>query len=171
VKPANVKTANTKTANIHASCALIGRHGVLILGESGAGKSDLLLRLMDEGGKLVADDRIELYAAKGRLCARAPKSIAGLIEVRGLGIVAQAFAKKAVLALVVRLGVPKDLAERLPEPAFFEPPEGLGRTKAVPLIVLDGTAASAPARLRLALKAVTKGLIREGFNPSGTNPK
>jgi len=50
-----VKPTNVKTANIHASCALIGRHGVLILGESGAGKSDLLLRLMDEGGKLVAN--------------------------------------------------------------------------------------------------------------------
>jgi len=146
---------------------MIGRHGVLILGESGQGKSDLLLRLMDEGGKLVADDRAELYAAKGRLCARAPKSIAGLIEVRGLGIVAQPFAKNAVLALAVRLGTP----ERLPEPVFFEPPEGLGRTKAIPLMVLDGTAAAAPARLRLALKAVTKGLIREGFNPSGSKPK
>ena len=156
-----------KTGNIHACCALIGRHGVLIMGESGQGKSDLLLRLMDEGGKLVADDRAELYAAKGRLCARAPKSIAGLIEVRGLGIVAQPFAKNAVLALAVRLGEP----QRLPEPAFFQPPEGLGRTKAVPLIVLDGTAASAPARLRLVLKAVTKGLIREGFNPPGSNPK
>ena len=160
-----------KAANIHASCALIGRHGVLILGESGAGKSDLLLRLMDEGGKLVADDRTELYAVKGQLRARAPQSIAGLIEVRGLGIVAQPFAKSAVLALAVRLGTPKDFSGRLPEPAFFEPPEGLGRTKAIPLIVLDGTAASAPARVRLALKAVTKGLIRQGFNPSGSKPK
>ncbi|HEY5083403.1 MAG TPA: HPr kinase/phosphatase C-terminal domain-containing protein [Rhizomicrobium sp.] len=160
-----------KTANIHASCALIGRHGVLILGESGAGKSDLLLQLMDEGGRLVADDRSELYAVKGRLCARAPKSIAGLIEVRGLGIVAQPFAKSAVLALAVRLGAPTDFPERLPEPAFFQPPEGLGRAKAIPLIVLDGTAASAPARLRLALKAVTKSLIRQGFNPSGSKPK
>jgi hypothetical protein len=153
--------------NIHASCALVGRHGVLILGESGQGKSDLLLRLMDDGAKLVADDRTELYAARGRLCARAPKSIAGLIEVRGLGIIAQPFAKSAVLALAVRLGTP----ERLPEPAFFEPPAGFGRTKAVPLIVLDGRAASAPARIRLALKAVTRGLIREGFNLPGTNPK
>jgi hypothetical protein len=160
-----------KTANIHASCAAIGSpgalNGVLILGESGLGKSDLLLRLMDEGAKLVADDRTELYTAKGRLCARAPKSIAGLIEVRGLGIVAQPFAKRAVLALAVRLGTP----ERLPERAFFQPPDGLGRTKAIPLIVLDGRAASATARIRLAIKAATKGLIREGFNLPGTNPK
>ena|SRR5215469_15183531 len=146
--------------NIHASCAMIGRRGVLILGESGQGKSDLLLRLMDEGARLVADDRTELYVTKGRLMARAPKSIAGLMEVRGLGIVAQPFAKSAAVALAVRLGV----SERLPENAFFEPPPGLAKAKAVPLIVLDGRASSAPARVRLALRAFAKGLIREDFN-------
>ena len=146
---------------------MIGRQGVLILGESGAGKSDLLLRLMDDGAKLVADDRTELYVSKGRLCARPPKSIAGLMEVRGLGIVAQPFAKSAIVAMVVRLGAP----ERLPEPAFFEPPPGLAKAKAVPLIVLDGRTASAPARVRLALDAFAKGLIREDFNAPGHKPK
>ena len=160
-----------RTVNIHASCAAIGRQGVLILGESGQGKSDLLLRLMDEGAKLVADDRTELYALQGRLCARAPKSIAGLIEVRGLGILTRPFAKSAGLALAVRLSTPECTPERLPEPAFFEPPAGLGRTKAIPLIVLDGGAASAPARLRLALKAFARGLIRDPFNLPGTNLK
>ena len=160
-----------KSVNIHAGCAAIGRHGVLkgvlILGESGSGKSDLLLRLMDEGARLVADDRTELYVANGRLSARAAKSIAGLMEVRGFGIVAQPFAKSVGLALAVRLGV----AERMPAPAFYAPPEGLSHAKPVPLIVLDGAAASAPARVRLALKAFSKGLIREGFNLPGTNPK
>ena len=163
--------SNLKSRNIHASCAMVGRQGVLLLGDSGQGKSDLLLRLMDDGARLVADDRTELYAAKGRLMARAPQSIAGLVEVRGLGIVAQPFAKNAPVALAVRLGTPKDFAERLPEPAFFAPPEGLGRSKPVPLIVLDGQAASAPARIRLALKTFAKGLIREGFNLPGNNPK
>lgn len=65
-----MKVSNLKIANIHASCVAIGAKGVLILGESGAGKSDLALRLMDEGARLVADDRTELYAAKGRLMAR-----------------------------------------------------------------------------------------------------
>jgi hypothetical protein len=165
-----------KSVNIHAGCVAVGRQGalkgVLILGESGSGKSDLLLRLMDEGARLVADDRTELYVANSRLLARAPKSIAGLMEVRGLGIVAQPFAKSVALALAVRLGVAKDiLPGRMPAPAFYAPPEGLARAKPVPLIVLDGAAASAPARVRLALKAFAKGLIREGFNVDGSNPK
>jgi hypothetical protein len=155
------------STNIHASCAVIGQAGILILGESGAGKSDLLLRLMDDGAKLVADDRTELYMRNGRLHARAPKSIAGLMEVRGLGIVARPFAKSAALALAVRLGAP----ERMPAPAFYAPPEGLARTKPVPLIALEPNAASAPARVRLALKAFSRGLIREGFNLPGKNPK
>lgn len=162
-----MKAVDLKFGNIHASCALIGAQGVLILGDSGQGKSDLLLRLMDEGARLVADDRTELYVAKGRLCARAPQSIAGLMEVRGLGIIAQPFARSASLALAVRLG----MSERLPEPGFFEPPVGLPKAKPVPQIVLDGTAPSAPARIRLALKAFGKGLIRGGFNVSGNNPK
>jgi len=163
------------SVNIHASCAAVGRQGaskgILILGESGAGKSDLLLRLMDGGAELVADDRTELYVTKGRLSARAPKSIAGLIEVRGLGIVARPFARSVAIALAVRLGPPKDFPGRMPAPAFFTPPEGLPKAKPVPLIVVDGFAASAPARVRLALKAFAKSLIREGFNVDGSNPK
>jgi hypothetical protein len=162
-----MRADNLRTANIHASCAVVGRDGVLILGESGIGKSDLLLRLIDGGAKLLADDRTELYVAKAKLSARAPSSIAGLMEVRGLGIVALPFAKSASLTLAVRLGT----AERLPQPLFFEPPAGLPKAKPLPLIVLDGMAASAPARIQLALKAFAKGLIREGFNVSGNNPK
>ncbi len=153
--------------NIHASCAAIGARGVLILGNSGQGKSDLLLRLMDEGAKLVADDRTELFAQKGRLMARAPQSIAGLIEVRGLGVVARPFRKKVALALAVRLGEP----ERMPESAFYQTPAGLEWTKALPLIVLDGRMTSATARVRLALEAFAKDLIRQDFNLPGTNPK
>ena len=161
-----------KTANIHASCVAIGAKGVLILGDSGAGKSDLALRLMDAGARLVADDRTELYAAKGRLVARAPASIAGLIEVRGLGIVARPFRKNVDLALVVQLGAPIDLGDRrLPDPAFYLPPKGLGAVRPVALIILDGSAPSAPAKIRLALEAFTKGLIRQGFNPSYPSQK
>ena len=82
-----------RTVNIHASCVAIGTKGVLILGDSGAGKSDLALRLIDDGARLVADDRTELYVSRDALYAQAPKSIAGLIEVRGLGIVALPFRK------------------------------------------------------------------------------
>jgi HPr kinase/phosphorylase len=153
--------------NIHASCVALGTMGVLILGESGAGKSDLVLRLIDEGAVLVADDRTDLYVAKGRLSARAPKSIAGLIEVRGLGLIAQPFRKSAILALTVRLGT----SERLPKPAFYSPPEGLGAAQLVPLMIVKANAASASARIRLALKAFGRGLFAHDINPSQNNPK
>ena len=146
--------------NIHASCVAIAGKGVLLLGESGAGKSDLALRLVDDGAHLVADDRTELYVAKGRICARAPKSNAGLMEMRGLGIVALPFAKSTVLALAVEVG---KSSRRLPEPAFFAP---LKEAKPVPLIRLDGRLSSAPARIRLALKAFDKSLFRGTFNPT-----
>ena len=162
-----MKAGVKNTANIHAGCVALGNKGILILGESGTGKSDLMLRLMDEGAKLVADDRTELYVARGRLCARAPESIAGLIEVRGLGIIAQHFVTRAGVALAVRLGKP----ERLPEPQFFQPPPGISPAKAVPLIVLDGGHTSATARLRLALKAYAGNMFRQTFNAKANMPK
>ena len=152
-----------KIVNIHASCVAIGAKGVLILGESGAGKSDLTLRLIDDGGKLVADDRTELYLMRGALCARAPKSIAGLLEVRGLGVIAQPNRRSVTLALAARLGAS---VGRLPDPAFYTPPAPLRMAKPLPFIMLDGAAPSAPARIRLALAAFTKGLFRDDFNPT-----
>jgi hypothetical protein len=152
-----------KTVNIHADCVAIGTRGVLILGDSGAGKSDLALRLIDAGAKLVADDRTELYLARGRLCARAPKTIAGLIEVRGLGVIALPFAKNVSLDLAVKLGVP---AKRLPDAHFYAPPAPLKLVKPLPFIMLDGTAPSAPARIRIALASFAKDLFRDDFNPT-----
>jgi HPr kinase/phosphorylase len=152
-----------KSVNIHASCVAIGQKGVLILGDSGAGKSDLSLRLIDDGAKLVADDRVELYLARGALCARAPKSITGLIEVRGLGVIALPCRETVRLTLAVKLGA---MAKRLPDAAFYTPPAPLRMAKSLPFITLDGAMPSAPARIRLALAAFTKGLFREDFNPT-----
>jgi HPr kinase/phosphorylase len=152
-----------KIVNVHASCVALGTKGVLIFGDSGAGKSDLALRLIDGGAKLVADDRTELFVSRGRLCARAPKTIAGLIEVRGLGIVALPSAGHATIALAVKLGMP---SKRLPETALFQPPAPLRPVQCPPVIVLDSAMASAPARIRLALTAFRKGLLRDNFNPT-----
>jgi hypothetical protein len=149
-----------QSTNVHASCVALGRKGVLLLGPSGAGKSDLALRLMDDGARLVADDRTDLYVRHGKLFARAPASIAGLIEVRGLGIIARPFAKTAPVVLAVRLG---GKTARLPPPEFYAP---LKSAKPVPLIALDAAAASAPARIRLALAAFSEGLFRDSFNPN-----
>src|SRR3546814_3116989 len=73
--------------NIHASCVAPGHGGVLILGQSGQGKSDLALRLMDRGARLVADDRCDIWHERGRLWCRPPETLAGKIEVRGIGII------------------------------------------------------------------------------------
>lgn len=122
---------------IHGSCAARNGAGVLLLGPPGSGKSDLVLRLLDRGFVLVADDRVEIDAG----LARAPAALAGLLEVRGLGILRLPFLPAARLALAVSLTGP---FPRLPVPAR-EPVTGL------PLIAVDAAAPSAPARVALAL--------------------
>jgi HPr kinase/phosphorylase len=122
---------------IHASCVARGEAGVLLLGPPGAGKSDLVLRLLDHGFSLVADDRVQIENG----IARAPFGLAGMLEVRGLGIVSLPYAEQARLALVVDLA---GTAPRLPEPARDE-------RFGLPIVVVDPAAAGAPARIRLAL--------------------
>ncbi len=147
-------------ANIHASCVAIGRRGVLLLGKSGAGKSDLALRLIDQGAVLVADDRVILWVEKGALYARAPATIKGMLEIRSLGIVAFPARAKVKVALVIRLGQED---ARLPRQAFYRPPAPLAPKTAVPEILLDGRFASAPAKIRAALAAFSRGLFRDTF--------
>jgi RNase adaptor protein for sRNA GlmZ degradation len=133
---------------IHATCVALDGRGVLLRGASGSGKSDLALRLIDEGALLVADDQTEIGEEQGRLVARAPATLAGRLEVRGLGIVNQPALVSAPLALLVDL-VPPTAVERLPE----ERQERLcGRD--LPAIALDPFAASAVAKIRLALEQV-----------------
>src|SRR3546814_15303755 len=72
---------------VHATCIAIDGRGILLRGPSGSGKSDLALRLIDGGALLVADDQVILTEADGELTASAPATIAGRMEVRGIGIV------------------------------------------------------------------------------------
>ena len=107
--------------NIHASCVCLNNKGILILGESGLGKSDLSLRLiMEQGAKLVADDRVDLENINGQIMASAPKILQGLLEVRGLGIIHQPFIKDVPINLIVRLVNHYKDVERLPDPVFYE---------------------------------------------------
>ena len=138
--------------NVHATCVALrlGRtwRGVLLRGPSGAGKSDLALRLVDEGGRLVADDRTDLAVRGGRLVATPPTTIAGLLEVRGLGIVAlprPRLAARVEVTLLVDLVAPKRI-ERMPQPAREKV---MGVT--LPVLALAPFEASAAAKLRLAL--------------------
>ena len=122
---------------VHGSCAARDGAGVLLLGPAGAGKSDLLLRLLDRGFTLVADDRVEIEQG----LARPAPALAGLLEVRGLGIVRLPFVAPVRLALAVALGRP---AARLPVPARYEP-------AGLPMLTVDAAAPSAAAVVALAL--------------------
>jgi hypothetical protein len=147
--------------NIHASCVAIGNKGVLLLGKSGAGKSDLALRLIDGGAKLVADDRTILFVKNGALHARAPASIRGLLEIRGAGIIELPARDQVRLALAVMLG---QEGSRLPEPQFYPAPIALQLNTKLPQIALDARFASTPAKIRAALTAFSQAAFRDNFN-------
>lgn len=96
--------------NVHATGVLLDGRGILLRGPSGAGKSLLALELLDRYalagrlGLLLADDRVDLERVDGHVTMHAPEAIAGLIELRGRGIVRRPFAETAPLSLVVDLG-------------------------------------------------------------------
>ena len=127
---------------VHASCIAIRGRAVLIEGPSGSGKSDLALRLIDRGAALISDDYTALVMTDGILIASAPDTIAGKIEVRGIGIVAMPPAPPCPVALLVRSGTP----DRMPEPATCAMAD-----IAVPVIVLSLLESSAPLKVELAL--------------------
>src|SRR5262245_39680489 len=131
----------------HASCVELSRIGVVLLGPSGSGKSDLALRLIDGGARLVADDRVVVERHGERLIARPPEPIAGLIELRGLGIMRVDHCPSSPLGLVVELGSDQP-AQRLPERTTYQL---LG--VALPRLQLDPRTPSACAKIRLALAA------------------
>jgi serine kinase of HPr protein (carbohydrate metabolism regulator) len=139
---------------IHGVCVDIGGTGVLIRGEPGSGKSDLALRLIDGGARLVADDQVELRQQDGAAIATPPEALAGYLEVRGIGVVAVDCVADARLSLIVDLA-DRDTIERMPEPRT-ETVAGV----TVPVIRLDPFAASAAAKLRLAVRALRRGLIQ-----------
>jgi serine kinase of HPr protein (carbohydrate metabolism regulator) len=136
---------------VHGTAIALGSEGILLRGPSGAGKSDLALRLIDQGARLVADDQTELRRDGGDIIMSVPATIAGRIEVRGIGIVDVPHLASAPLRLVVDLMPPQEI-ERMPaarECTF------LGC--AVPVVALAPFEASAPAKLRLALRSLARG--------------
>ncbi len=110
-----------RLTTLHASAVVVGAHAVLIRGPSGAGKSRLALELIEAAragsmlfARLVADDRVYLETAGGRLLVRPAEALAGLIEVRGVGLARVPYEPSAVVGLVVDLAAAD--ADRLPQP-------------------------------------------------------
>ncbi len=129
----------------HGTAVAIGARGILLRGAPGAGKSDLALRLIAQGAVLVADDQVKLERLGNRLLASPPDSIAGLIELRGIGIRRLPYEASVPLALIVDL-VTQEQVERLPEPRTTEI-DGV----VLPLLALVPFDASTAIKLILAL--------------------
>jgi serine kinase of HPr protein (carbohydrate metabolism regulator) len=121
--------------------------GALIEGDSGRGKSDLAARALDHGLRLVADDRTRVFVSGGRLFGAAPRVLAGLIEVRGVGVVTLEPIPTAEIVLRVRCVATPTEVERMPE-AVRERMLGVEIRR----IDLWPFEASAPLKLILALR-------------------
>ena len=137
------------TNNIHGTCVAFRGMGILIRGPSGSGKSDLALRLIDNNAKLVSDDQVLAMVKNGEVVLSSPRSIAGKIEVRGVGVINMRYIKSSKLALVVDLVKKSQAIERLPKKKLTKL---LGVN--VPVIELIPFEASAVIKLKLALKHI-----------------
>ena len=87
--------------------------GILIRGPSGSGKSDLALRLIDDGADLIADDQVAIKVVEQKLYLSPPDSISGLIEVRGVGVIKIDYVRDIKLCLIVDLAT-GDTVQRIP---------------------------------------------------------
>ncbi len=123
--------------------------GALIEGPSGSGKSDLALRALGLGFRLVADDRTVIFASAGRLFGRAPAPLAGLIEARAFDVVAVAPILLAQIVLYVRCAGKDEIIPRLADEAAVTL-----CGVAMPGLVLAGLEASAADKLRFAVECL-----------------
>ena len=129
---------------VHASTVAIDGRAVLITGPSGSGKSDLALRLLDRGFVLVSDDQTIVRRQGEQLLASAPPTIAGKLEIRGIGIVDMDNVSDLPVALIAEL---TSEIQRLPDDSRERPILGVS----VPLITIDAMTASAPSKVALGL--------------------
>ena len=129
---------------VHASSVAVDGRAVLITGPSGSGKSDLALRLLDRGFTLVSDDQTIIKKDGTRLLASAPPTIAGKLEIRGIGIIDLEHVDGVPVALIVELT--GDI-QRLPDDSRERPILGIK----LPFITIDAMTASAPSKVSLAL--------------------
>lgn len=136
--------------HIHASCVALGGRAVLLTGPSGSGKSDLALRLIDRGAVLVSDDQVLVDRRGDRLFAAPPPQIAGMIEVRGLGIRRIAYITDMPVVLLIDLATPP---VRMPLAPVWRTVAGID----LPVVNLAPFEASAPIKVELALADMPAG--------------
>lgn len=134
----------------HATAVSVCGEGVLLLGESGVGKTDLALRLIANGSILIADDQVDIMCAGEALWLSTPTSTAGVIEIHGVGLVRMPHVSRASLRLVVQCDALP--SERLP-PRRKWIMEGI----AIEEITLNPLHPSAPAKLECVVKALQSG--------------
>jgi serine kinase of HPr protein (carbohydrate metabolism regulator) len=137
---------------VHGTCIALGTRAVLLRGPSGAGKSDLAFRLVREDAsgetRLVADDQVGLRENSSRLIASAPAALAGLVELRGLGLVPLPSVAEAPLALIA------DLVARVSVPRIAEARYETILGVSLPVVSLHAFDGTATAKLRLALETL-----------------
>ena len=129
---------------LHATTVAIDGLAVLIEGRSGSGKSDLALRLIDRGAVLISDDQTLLIRAGSRLLARPPQTIAGKLEIRGVGILSMPYLADIPVAMLVRL---QDQVQRMPDRRIRRI-AGID----VPEVAIEPFHSSAPIKIELALR-------------------
>ncbi len=142
---------------VHGTCIAVGAWAVLLRGAPGSGKSDLALRLLGQthlGAQLVADDQVQLTRRGDELWARAPAPIAGLLEVRGIGVVEMAALAEVRLRLVLDLCA-QDTVPRLPKAARCTI-DGVS----LPLYPCLPFEASAPDKVALLLRSLDEDILR-----------
>ena len=133
---------------MHSTLVIVKDKGVLLQGKSGSGKSDLALRLIERyGAELVSDDVVRIIKKNGRVYGSAPQNIAGLLEVRGIGIISYPYQESSAIELAVNLKDNADNIERLPS-VCKEVIFGLE----IPQIDLYAKEDSAPEKILAALK-------------------
>jgi HPr kinase/phosphorylase len=134
---------------VHGTAIAIDGNGVLLLGPSGSGKSDLALRLIDRGAKLISDDISRIENSNGLPILVCALNIAGKIEVRGIGIYPMDFVQRAPLALIVQLT--QDIVRMPPEDE-----RAAIANFSVPLFKVDPFQVSSALKVELALRSVIK---------------